>query len=257
MKFQFIQEQEKVFPILEICRLLGVSRSGYYAWRARPLKPLSERTQQNQHLSEQIKRVFEENHGCYGSPRIHQELKAQGLICDVKRVARLMRALQLKASEPRRFVVTTDSTHPLPVAPNHLNREYQVEKVAGLNQVWAGDITYIPTAGCPLGRSWLYMAVVLDLKSRRVIGWSMATSLDQQLVHDAFEMAVGQRLPSLASKSLPPTLLFHSDRGSQYAACAYQKRLVETGIVCSMSRRGNCLDNAPGALWAGKAFLPH
>jgi putative transposase len=132
-------------------------------------------------------------------------------------------------------VSTTDSDHAFPVAQNLLNREYQVEAVSGLNRAWAGDITYIPTA-----QGWLYVAVVLDLKSRKVIGWSMKDSLEQTLVHEALEMALGQ----LSSTEVPNELLFHSDRGSQYAAHDYRGRLEAAGIVCSMSRRGNCWDNA-------------
>ena len=146
-----------------------------------------------------------------------------------------MKEQNLVARKPRRFVVTTDSDHALPIAQNLLNREYQVEAVAGLNQAWAGDITYVPTA-----QGWLYVAVVLDLKSRKVIGWSMRDSLEQTLVHEALEMAVGQRF----SAEVPEALLFHSDRGSQYAAHDYQERLEAAGIICSMSRRGNRWDNA-------------
>jgi transposase InsO family protein len=147
-----------------------------------------------------------------------------------------MQEQQLSACQPRRFMATTDSAHGSPTAPNVLDRQYQVEAVPRLNQVWAGDITYIPTAG-----GWLYLAVVLDLKSRRVIGWGMSHTLEQSVVHHALEMALGQR----ARHEDDAGLLFHSDRGSQYAAGAYQERLREQGITGSMSRRGNCWDNAP------------
>jgi putative transposase len=146
-----------------------------------------------------------------------------------------MKEQNLVVRKLRRFVATTDSGHAFPVAQNLLNREYQVESVAGLNRAWAGDITYVPTA-----QGWLYVAVVLDLKSRKVIGWSMKDTLEQTLVQEALEMALGQRF----SDEVPEALLFHSDRGSQYAAHDYHGQLEAAGIMCSMSRRGNCWDNA-------------
>jgi transposase InsO family protein len=216
-----------------MCRMLGVSRSGYYTWQGRPA---SQRVQEDEALSEQIRTIYQENRACYGSPRVHRELQVQGIHCGKKRVARLMQQQQLRASSPRRFVATTDSSHALPTAANVLDRQYQVEAVAGLNQAWAGDITYIPTGG-----GWLYLAVVLDLKSRRVIGWGMSHTLEQAVVHQALEMALGQRSRHKDNAGL----LFHSDRGSQYAAAAYQEKLAEQGIMGSMSRKGNCWDNAP------------
>ena len=144
-----------------------------------------------------------------------------------------MQEQHLVAVPPRRFVVTTDAQHALPVAPNALNRQYQVEAVADVNHAWAGDITYVPTA-----EGWLYVAVVMDLKSRKVIGWGMGATLEQDLVSGALEMALGQRQPNVG-------LLHHSDRGSQYASHRYQELLQQQGIVCSMSRKGNCWDNAP------------
>ncbi len=216
-----------------MCRVLGVSRSGYYTWLNRPA---SQHAQGNSTLSEQIRVIYQESGARYGSPRIHRELQVRGLRCGKKRVARLMRQQQLHACNPRRFVATTDSSHASPIAANVLDRQYQVEAVEALNRVWAGDITYIPTAG-----GWLYLAVILDLKSRRVIGWGMSPTLEQTVVHQALEMALGQRAPQQSGSGL----LFHSDRGSQYAAGAYQKRLRDQGIGCSMSRRGNCWDNAP------------
>jgi len=231
-----------VFGVREMCRILKVSPSRYYAWRKHPV---SRQSQKDKHLSERIRRIFEESHGRYGSPRIHQELRAQGIRCSEKRVARLMQEQQLVARKRRRFVRTTDSAHALPVARNLLNREYQVEVIPGLNQAWAGDITYIATA-----QGWLYLAVILDLKSRRVIGWSLSSSLEQKLVCDALEMALGRRgirgtALSHGLKGQMANILFHSDRGSQYAAYAYQERLCGAGLVCSMSRKGDCWDNAP------------
>jgi len=233
MRYQFIQEHWGRFQTTILLRVLGVSASAFYGWQKRPV---SQRAQQKERLVAQISGLFQESQGRYGSPRIHQDLQALGIRCSAKRVARLMKEQNLVARKPRRFVVTTDSDHALAIAPNLLNREFQVEAVDGLNRAWAGDITYVPTA-----QGWLYMAVVLDLKSRKVIGWSMRDSLEQTLVHEALDMALGQRF--LAGVARP--LLFHSDRGSQYAAHDYQKRLKERSIVCSMSRRGNCWDNAP------------
>ncbi len=178
----------------------------------------------------------------YGSPRVHRELQARGVRCGEKRVARLMQAHRLVAQVPRQFVVTTDSKHTLAVATKRLNRQYQVGVVTEVNRAWAGDITYVPTAEgwlyVPTAEGWLYVAVVLDLKSRKVVGWGMESTLEQGLVSGALEMALEQRQPVAG-------LLHHSDRGSQYASHRYQARLHQQGIVCSMSRKGNCWDNAP------------
>lgn len=232
MRYQFMQEHQGQFRLTILLRLLGVSASAFYQWQKRPV---SQRAQQKQQLMALIGELFKESKGRYGSPRIYRDLQALGIQCSQKCVARLMKEQNLVVRKPRKFVATTDSGHAFPVAQNLLNREYQVEAVAGLNRVWAGDITYVPTA-----QGWLYVAVVLDLKSRRVIGWSMRNSMEQTLVHEALEMAVGHCF----STEAPEALLFHCDRGSQYAAHAYQERLQERGIVCSMSRKGDCWDNA-------------
>lgn len=216
-----------------MCRVLGVSQSAFYAWKRRP--PCAH-YQRDQQLSHKIEQVFHNSRGRYGSPRVHQELRAQGEVCSEKRVARLMRQRKLTVKAKRSFVSTTNSRHSHPVAPNALNRRFGVEQVADVNRVWAGDITYIATA-----KGWLYLAVVLDLKSRKVIGWSMADTLEQTLVHQALSLALGRRLTEPAGQEL----LFHSDRGSQYAAHQYQEKLAQWGIVCSMSGKGNCWDNAP------------
>ena len=232
MRYHFIQKHNGQFQNSAMFRVLGVCASAFYRWQERPV---SQREQQKETLVAHIRELFEESDGRYGSPRIHRDLQALGIKCSPKRVARLMKEQRLVAHKPRRFVVTTDSNHAFPVAQNLLNRQFQVEDVAGLNRTWAGDITYVPTA-----QGWLYVAVVLDLKSRRVIGWSMRDSLEQTLVHEALEMALGQRL----SAEIEGPLLFNSDRGSQYAAHDYREKLLESRIVCSMSRRGNCWDNA-------------
>ena len=233
MRYLFIQEHQGQFRMTVLLRVLGVSASAFYGWQQRPV---SQRARQKELLVVQIGKLFQESEGRYGSPRIHRDLQALGIKCSQKRVARLMKEQNLVVRKARRFVATTDSGHAFPVAQNLLNRAYQVEAVAGLNRAWAGDITYVPTA-----QGWLYVAVVLDLKSRKVIGWSMKDSLAQTLVQEALEMAVGHRLLTGG----PEALLFHSDRGSQYAAHRYQEQLEEWGMVCSMSRRGNCWDNAP------------
>jgi transposase InsO family protein len=233
MRYQFIQQHQAQFRLTILLRMLGVCASAFYQWQKRPL---SQRAQQKLELVVHIRELFQQSKGRYGSPRIHRDLQALGIKCSQKRVAWLMREQNLVVRKPRKFVATTDSGHAFPVAQNLLNRQYQVDAVAGLNHVWAGDITYIPTA-----QGWLYVAVVLDLKSRKVIGWSMRDNLEQTLVHEALEMAVGQRF----STDAPAAILFHSDRGSQYAAHHYQELLQERGIVCSMSRKGDCWDNAP------------
>ncbi len=210
-----------------LCRVLQVGRGGYYAWLKRPL---SERAQANAVLTEQIKTAFEESDQTYGSPRIFEELKAKTIACSQKRVARLMRAAHLKAVLAKRFVVTTDSNHALPVADNLLDRQFEVSQP---NCVWTADISYVWTS-----EGWLYLAVVLDLFSRRIVGWAMGATLERSLVLSALDMGLRARHPASG-------LMCHSDRGSQYASLDYQKALRDAGIVCSMSRKGNCWDNAP------------
>lgn len=172
--------------------------------------------------------LFEQSKGRYGSPRIHRDLQALGIRCSQKRVARLMKEHNLVVRKTRRFVATTNSGHTLPIAQNLLNREYQVEAVAGLNRAWAGDITYIPTA-----QGWLYVAVILDLKSRKVIGWSMKDSLEQTLVQEALEMAAGRRLSTEELEELkePAALLFHSDR-----AASMRRMTIRSGCKNEASR---------------------
>ena len=231
-----LSHQEQ-FSIEEMCRVLTVSRSGFYSFQAR--RP-SQHAQKDEYLKAQIRSVFKEYEARYGSPRIHLELQDQDIRCSQKRVARLMQELKLVATKPRHFVVTTDSNHGFPVASNLLNREFDVDAIADVNQKWAGDITYVPTA-----QGWLYLAVVLDLKSRKVIGWSMKDTMDKSLVQEALKMATHHRLDNQRGCLANKQLLFHSDRGSQYASSSYRKQLEQHGIVCSMSRKGNCWDNAP------------
>jgi putative transposase len=227
VRYPFIKEQQGHHRLSTLCQVLQVGRGGYYAWLKR--EP-SERQKANQALIQQIEEVFEASGQTYGSPRIFEDLKEAGVACSEKRVARLMRLAGLKAVLAKRFVVTTDSNHCLPVADNLLDRHFEAEAP---DVKWTCDITYIWT-----GEGWLYLGVVLDLFSRRVVGWSMGETLERGLVLGALEMARSGRQPG-------PGLLVHSDRGSQYASLDFQQALSEAGMVCSMSRKGNCFDNAP------------
>ncbi len=213
-----------------MCRALGVSRSGYYAWHAR--KPSAAEVRREE-LTEEVQQIHAQVKGRYGSPRIHAELVARGHECCVNFVAELMREAGIAAKTKRKFRQTTDSNHTLPVAENVLDRQFDPEEP---NASWVADITYVPTR-----EGWLYLAVVEDLFSRMVVGWSMAETMTSRLVVDALEMALSRRLKGSSSSGL----VAHSDRGSQYASEHYQRRLSEERIACSMSRRGDCWDNAP------------
>jgi transposase InsO family protein len=225
-----IQIHREEFEVRLMCRLLSVSRSGYYAWCKR--KPsLHKRTDARLRL--EVRAAHRASRGYYGAPKVHRELQEKGVRCARKRVARLMQEEGLRSKIARKFrPQTTDSAHAHPIAPNTLGRRFDVEEIPGLDQRWAGDITYLPTA-----EGWLYLAVVLDLKSRRVVGWSMQTTLESELAQDALRMALQGRRPA-------PGLLHHSDRGVQYAAGDYRELLRRHDIEVSMSRRGNCWDNA-------------
>ena len=212
-----------------MCRALGVSRSGYYAWRAR--KPSAAEVRREE-LTAQIATIHAEVKGRYGSPRVRAELVARGQACCVNFVAKLMREAGIAAKTKRRFQQTTDSNHSMPVAPNVLGRQFDPEEP---NASWVADITYVPTR-----EGWLYLAVVEDLFSRMVVGWSMSETMTSRLAVDALEMALARRLDLKGS-----ALVAHSDRGSQYAGEHYQRRLRDERITCSMSRRGDCWDNAP------------
>jgi putative transposase len=209
-----------------MCRVLGVSRSGYYAW-CKGTK--SKRELSDEALLRDIKAVYRKSRGTYGSRRVRWQLNAQSVTCSKKRVARLMRVNCLRSKRARKFRATTDSKHSFPVAPNLLKREFVVDAP---NKVWVSDITYVAT-----DEGWLYLASVMDLYSRMIVGWSMGERLSKALAIDALEMAIRQRKPSSG-------LIHHSDRGSQYASYDYQDLLKRHGIICSMSRRGDCLDNA-------------
>ncbi|AFZ67232.1 transposase [Deinococcus peraridilitoris DSM 19664] len=224
--FAFIHDNRHEFRLDILCRMLGVAISGYYTWRGRPI---SQHQFHDAALSLRIKALHEQYKGRYGAPRLHIELAQEGLKCSKKRVARLMRTAGLRAKGKRKHVVTTDSNHELAVAENLLQRDFQPQQP---NQVWAGDITYIPTK-----EGWLYLAVVLDLYSRLIVGWSMSDRMPAELPVAALQMAVQRRSP-------PPGLIHHSDRGSQYASGLFQAELQQIGAQASMSRQGNCWDNA-------------
>jgi len=209
-----------------MCRVLNVRRSGYYAWkRPRP----NDRQAEAKRLDEAIRRVFDAHKGRYGSPRVWEDLKAEGWRVGRPRVARRMQALGLKARAARKFKATTQSKHTLPVAPNRLEQDFTA---SAPNQKWVADITYLWT-----GEGWLYLAVVLDLYSRKAVGWSMMATLTADLVEDALKMALYERNPD-------PGLLHHSDRGSQYASGQIRQLLEAQHITVSMSRTANCYDNA-------------
>jgi transposase InsO family protein len=227
MKFQFIRDHREDFPVRLMCRVLDVSSSGFYDWLERPESP---RAVENRALVAKIQAIHGDSRRTYGSPRVHASLQDAGYRIGRHRVARLMRDHGIRAKTKRKFRVTTDSRHDHPVAPNRLDRQFEV---AAPNTVWVADISYIPTR-----EGWLYLAVVLDLFSRQVVGWAMDQQMPQELTLAALDMAIQRRRPL-------PGCMHHSDRGSQYAAGDYQKQLAKYGMVCSMSRKGNCWDNAP------------
>ena len=226
MKFAFIAAKKASFQVAVLCKDLEVSRSGYYAWEERVP---SARSLEDGKLRVHISAVHERSRGLYGAPRIHAELRASGFRVSRKRVARLMGELGLASRRKRRFKATTDSKQTLPVAENVLDRKFEVDAP---NVAWVTDITYVWTS-----EGWLYLAAILDLFSRRVVGFAMSERIDRQLALDALTAAIGRRLPNLG-------LVHHSDRGSQYASRDYQDALSDAGVVCSMSRKGNCWDSA-------------
>ena len=227
MRFCFIEDHRQAFPVRTMCAVLQVSPSGYYAWRDRPD---SARAVADRDLAGEIRRIHADNRAVYGSPRVHAALRAEGRRVGVNRVARLMRRHGIQGRHKRRAPRTTDSKHALPVAPNLLDRQFTA---TAPNKVWLADITYIPT-----GEGWLYLAVVLDVFSRKVVGWAMSDTIAKELTIAALRMAITQRRPG-------PGLLHHSDRGSQYAAHAYRRLLEQNNMLCSMSRKADCWDNAP------------
>jgi transposase InsO family protein len=227
VRFAFIAQHAEEFPVEVMCEVLDVSRSGYYAWRDRPASAQAQRRKQ---LVVRIQAAHNSSRQIYGSPRICAELRSQGVTCSENTVAKLMKTHGIRSKMGRRFVVrTTDSRHAHPIAENRLAQQFDVPAP---NQVWAADITYIPT-----GEGWLYLAAVIDLCSRKVVGWAADDHLRAELPCAALRMALEQRRPK-------GPLLHHSDRGVQYACDEYQTLLARHSLQCSMSRRGNCYDNA-------------
>ena len=226
MRFRVVERLRVLYPVRLICKVLEISPSGYYAWKKRPE---SAHSREDRRLRKVIRSVFEESRQTYGSPRVQDELRDRGVRCSRKRVARLMKEDQLVPKKARRFRVTTISAPTHEKAPNILNRRFEVDAP---DTAWAGDITYLWT---PAG--WLYLAVLLDLYSRRVISWALSTEMTQDLSLAALDQAIFERNPEAG-------LLHHSDRGSQYTSNDYRQRLKQHDLIASMSRKGDCWDNA-------------
>ncbi len=226
MKYGFIHEHRHLFPIIRMCQVLGVSENGYYNWRKRGK---SQRKRDDDSIAERIEDAYDANRGVYGSPRIHVELKAQGIHCGRKRIVRLMQEKGISARRKRCKARTTNSNHSSPIAPNLLERDFAADAP---NKKWVTDITYIATY-----EGWLYLAGVLDTYSRKIIGWAMGKQHDAELVREALRMALIQRQPGA-------DLVHHSDRGSEYASTRYQELLHQHNIQISMSRKGDCYDNS-------------
>ena len=231
MKYATIKALEGEFAVGLMCRCLAVSRGGYYQWQQRPASP---RQQARQALEAEVRRVFDDEHGRAGSPRIAQRLKDEGHKTSRNTVANVMKAKGLRAKAAKKYKATTNSKHSLPVAPNLLEQDFEA---AAPDQKWVSDITYVWT-----DEGWLYLAVVLDLFSRKVLGWAMAARMTATLVCDALTMALWRR-------KRPKGVIVHSDRGSQYCSAAHQALLAEHKLVCSMSKKGDCYDNAAMESW--------
>jgi putative transposase len=229
LRYDFIRQEKKAYPVTVLCKVMEVSRSGFYEY-FHSFNKRSDDSPEEAALKARIGAIFKEHRNKYGSRRIAKQLKAEGHQIGRYKVRRLMRELGLKAKAPKRHKVTTDSRHSFPVAANLLDRKFDVDKP---NIVWTTDITYVWTL-----EGWLYLSVVFDLYSRQIVGWAMDKRIKKQLTLDALAMAYWRRKP-------PSGLLHHSDRGSQYACHDYRKRLNQYGMVASMSRKGNCWDNAP------------
>jgi putative transposase len=227
MRYRFIKNHAQIWPVTIQCDVLDVQRSAYYRWLK---SPICQRVLENKRLKIRIKEIFIESIKTYGSKRIQAKLREENKVFSRRRISKMMRILGLFAKQRRKFIVTTDSKHNLPVAENLLNRQFNPKNI---NKSWTCDITYIPTS-----EGWLYLAAVLDLGSKVIAGWSMSENIDAALVCSSLRSAVKKRRP-------PKGLLLHSDRGSQYASRHYRNLLESYGFVQSMSRKGNCWDNAP------------
>jgi putative transposase len=233
-----VHTQREYHSIAFLCEVLEVSRSGYYAWLERSPGPRAIRKEM---LLDRVIEIHEESWRSYGSPRIHAQLEAEGIHCNPKTVEKLMREHEIAARRKRKYKSTTDSKHDLPIAPNVLSREFKVQEP---NEVWVSDITYVETQS-----GWLYLAVFIDLYSRMVVGWSMSASMTAELVVDAFNMGV-------CKQGVPP-IVVHSDRGVQYASKAFRAELESYGCIQSMSRKGNCWDNAVAESFFGALKSEH
>jgi putative transposase len=227
MRYRLVAAERAAFPVRTLCRLVGVAVSGFYAWLRRGP---GRRREADRRVGGRIAAIFAASRGTYGSPRVRAELRAEGVRIGRERVARLMREAGLAVARRRRVPRTTDSRHDHPVAPNLLERRFTADRP---DAVRLADISYVPT-----GEGWLYLAAIEDLATREIVGWSMADHLRGELARDALLMAIRRRQP-------PPGLLHHSDRGVQYASGPYRATLARHGITQSMSRKGDCLDNAP------------
>lgn len=226
MKYAFIREHSELHKITCLCELLEISTSGFYDWIDRPE---SNRSLENRALTAKIKCFHQHSKEIYGSPKIHEDLIDAGETCGINRVARLMQVADIKSKMARKFVITTDSKNTMQPAPDLLKRQFRVDSH---NKAWVSDTTFIGTR-----EGWLYLAVILDLFSRQVIGWSMSTKNNAELVQDALTMAIWRR-------GEIKDVIVHSDQGSTYASGGYQKQLIDNRLRCSMSRKGECLDNA-------------
>ena len=226
MKYNFIKNYRIQFPVSRICHVLNISKNGYYTWLK---KPKSNRDLENERLLQKIINFHEESGKKYGSPRIYEDLKEADISCSLNRVARIMKINNIQAKMRKKFKATTNSKHNYPIAENILDRNFSVNKK---DKVWVSDISYLYTA-----EGWLYLCIIMDLFSRNIVGWSMDSHMKVDLVKDAFCMAYDKRQPTEG-------LIFHSDRGSQYASNEFRKLLNSKKYIASMSRKGNCRDNA-------------
>jgi len=226
MRYRFIDTHKKAWPVTLMCEVLDVSRSGFYHWRTRGP---SQQERSTRDLDSRIRELFARHKQRYGAPRITDDLHDEGIACSENRVARRMRVLGLKAIQAKKFKVTTDSNHSKPVAPDLIEQDFSAEEP---NQKWTSDITYVWT-----DEGWLYLAVVMDLYSRAIVGWSMSRRMTQQLVCDALTMALFRR-------HFPRGTIIHSDHGNQYCSKLYQRLISNNGLFCSMGRKANCYDNA-------------
>jgi len=240
VKYVWIRGHAGEFPVALMCRVLKVSRSGYYGWLAR--RP-SERKRRRDQIAAAARQSHQDSNRIYGYRKVHEELvQDKGLKCCKETVRKVMRRLGIRSKVSRKFIVTTDSRHRRPVAANKLDRDF---RASGPNQKWVADISYVRTR-----EGWLYLGVVMDLWSRRIVGWSMSRTIDAKLVCDALNMAVRSRCPGRG-------LIHHSDRGIQYASDRFQQLLALHGVDCSMSRKGDCWDNAPAESFFGKLKTEH